>query len=71
MCVGVVGLGEGLGTVVFAHPSKAGATVGSVGPVVSVSLSRLSPEDFFTVLVSSGSGTSGCSRLAIRRFQAS
>ena len=43
MHVGVVSLGEGLSTA-LAHPSKAGATVVSVGPVVSVSLSRLFPE---------------------------
>ena len=38
VCVGVVGLGEGLSPE-LAHPSKAGATVVSVGPVVCVSLS--------------------------------
>ena len=42
----LVGLGEGYSTAVFAHPSKAGATVVSVGPVVSVSLSGLFPENF-------------------------
>ena len=41
--MGVVGLGEGLSPE-LAHPSKAGATVVSVGPVVCVSLSRLFPE---------------------------
>ena len=39
----MVSLGEGLSTA-LAHPSKAGATVVSVGLVVSVSLSRLFPE---------------------------
>ena len=43
VCVGVAGLGEGLSTA-LAHPSEAGATVVSVGPVVSVSLSRPFPE---------------------------
>ena len=43
VCVGVVGLGEGLSPE-LAHASKAGATVVSVGPVVCVSLSRLFPE---------------------------
>ena len=36
-------MGEGLSTA-LAHPSNAGATVVGVGPVVSVSLSRLFPE---------------------------
>ena len=43
VCVGVVSLGEGSSTA-LAHPSKAGASVVTVGPVVSVSLSRLFPE---------------------------
>ena len=48
----MVGLGEGLSTAVFAHPSKAGATVGCVGLVVSVSLSRffLSPRKLHPLL---------------------
>ena len=36
-------MGEGLSPE-LAHPSKAGATVMSVGPVVCVSLSRLFPD---------------------------
>ena len=43
VCVGVVGLGEGWSPE-LAHPSKAGATVVSLRPVVCVSLSRLFPE---------------------------
>ena len=52
MYVGVVGLGEGLSTAVSAYPSKAGATVGCVGLVVSVSLSRffLSPRKLHPLL---------------------
>ena len=39
----MISQGEGLSPE-LAHPSMAGATVVSVGPVVSVSLSRLFPE---------------------------
>ena len=40
----MVGLGEAQSTAVFANPLKAGATVVTVGPVVSVSLFRLFTE---------------------------
>ena len=59
----MVGLGEGSSTDVFAHPSKAGATVVSVGLVVSVSLSCLFPEILSGFLVASGSGSAGFGRL--------
>ena len=69
--VGVVGLGKGLSTVVFAQPLKAGATVVGVGPVVSVSLSLLFAEILSAFLVGSGGGRPGFGRLANRRFHAS
>ena len=64
-------MGDGLGTVVFAHPSKAGATVVSVRPVESVSLARLFPEIYQFFLVGSGSGSPCFGRLANSRFHAS
>ena len=60
---------EGLSTA-LAHPSKADVTVVSVGPGVSVTLSRLFPEVFSGFLVGSGSGSLGFHRLANRRFHA-
>ena len=63
-------MGEGLSTV-LAGPSKAGATVVSVGPVVSVSLSRPFPEMLSGFLSGSGSGSLGFGRLANRPFHAS
>ena len=66
----MVSLGEGLSKA-LARPSKAGATIVSVGPVVSVSVSRLLAEILSGFLVGSGSGSLGFGRLANKRFHAS
>ena len=59
LSVVVVGLAEGLSKAVFAHPSKTDATVASMGPVVSVSLSRPFSEILAGFLVGSGSEAYG------------